>query len=81
MSYGSRTDGRLGNRSMSHQTLRRNAPHFYPDNVYEYDFGDVWEHEIRTERFPRRELNRRFKQYATGDDEWQWSLGDMLIYA
>ena len=55
--------------------------------LYEYDFGDLWRHQIRFEeavdrleayerfrpgRFDRRKLNRRLKQYAQGDEEWLW---------
>ena len=85
--------------------------------LYEYDFGDDWQHDIRFElelplepqrtypvciggrrtcppedcggawafmarhnrrsnkdRFDRRAVNRRLKQYALGDDEWRWAL-------
>jgi len=30
---------------------------------------------LRVDRFDRRKVNRRLRQYATGDPEWQWPQG------
>ena len=33
---------------------------------------------LHVDRFSRRLVNRQLKQYALGDETWQWTLGDML---
>lgn len=40
---------------------------------FELDEGNTW---LRKEQFDRREINRRLKQYALGDEDWQWALCD-----
>ena len=57
--------------------LQTDDPEILEDYREEFVEFKYW---FNTERFSRRELNRRFFQYATDDDEWQWSLGEMLIY-
>jgi hypothetical protein len=32
---------------------------------------------LQVNRFSRRIVNRRLKQYALGNEEWQWTLGDL----
>jgi len=27
---------------------------------------------LQIDKFDRRKVNRRLRQYATGDEEWQW---------
>jgi len=50
------------------------------DNLQEYrELFDEELHLIRycltADKFDRRSVNRRLKQYALGDEGWQWSEG------
>lgn len=31
---------------------------------------------LQKKHFDRREINRRLKQYALGDEEWMWALSE-----
>ena len=40
---------------------------------FELDEFNTWS---KKEPFDRREINRRLKQYALGDEGWKWALCD-----
>ena len=45
------------------------------DDIERYRFElnefNTWS---KKEKFDRREINRRLKQYALGDEDWKWAL-------
>jgi hypothetical protein len=58
------------------EQLERGAVEALRDESFQEELRTI-QYWLQVNRFSRRIVNRRLKQYALGNEEWQWTLGDL----